>query len=42
MYLSGFKVFMNKKIPDAVGCPPVELSKEEVFFDYMKDMDDDK
>jgi hypothetical protein len=41
MYLSGFKVFMNRKIPEAVGCPDIQLTKEEVFFDYLKDFDDD-
>jgi hypothetical protein len=41
MYLSGFKVFMNREIPAAVGCPDSELLKEEVFKDFMKDEDDD-
>jgi len=41
MYLSGFKVFMNREIPAAVGCPDSELLKEEVFKDFMKDEDGD-
>lgn len=31
MYLSGFSVFMNKAIPDAIGCPDVEITKKEAF-----------
>ena len=40
MYLKGFKTFLNRKIPQAVGCPDVVLSKEDVYKDFMKDFDD--
>ena len=32
---------MNRKIPDAVGCPDVEITKKEAFQDYLKGIDDD-
>ena len=42
MYLSGFSFFMNKNIPDAIGCPDVSITKREAYVDLMKDLDDDK
>ena len=36
MYLSGFQGYMNKKIPAAVGCPDVEISKLEAYKDNLK------
>ena len=41
MYLSGFSVFMNKEIPEALGCPDVELTKREAFVDAIKGWDND-
>ena len=41
MYLSGFSVFMNKEIPDAIGCPDVGVTKREAFVDAIKGWDDD-
>ena len=42
MYLSGFSFFMNKNIPDAIGCPDVQITRREAYLDYIKSLDDDK
>jgi hypothetical protein len=41
MYLSGFSGFMNKEIPEAIGCPDVEVTKREAFVDAVKGWDND-
>lgn len=41
MYLKGYKVFMNKKIPSAVGCPDTVIEKVDAYKDYLKSVDDD-
>jgi hypothetical protein len=41
MYLSGFSVYMNKAIPDAIGCPDVEVTKKQAYVDAIKGWDDD-
>lgn len=41
MYLSAVSIYMNKEIPDAVGCPDIEISKLDAYTDYLKGIDDD-
>jgi len=41
MYLGGFKVLMNKKIPSAVGCPDTSIDKVDAYKDYLKSTDGD-
>jgi hypothetical protein len=41
MYLSGFSTYLNRKIPDPVGCPDVGVTKREAFVDAIKGWDDD-
>lgn len=42
MYLSGISFFMNKNIPDAIGCPDISITKREAYLDVIKGFDNDK
>lgn len=39
MYLAAVTVFMNKEIPDAVGCPDMGVGKKDAYIDYIKGID---
>ena len=41
MYLSYFKTFVNKRIPDPMGCPESEISKEDAYADIKNNYEDD-
>jgi hypothetical protein len=41
MYLAGIEGLMQRKIPEAVGCPEVEISKLSAYQDNLKKLNDD-
>lgn len=41
MYLASITLFMNKEIPEAVGCPDIGIAKKDAYLDLIKDFDDD-
>jgi hypothetical protein len=42
MWLAGLEIFLNRKIPDPIGCPDEEISPEDAYKDYFKDFDEHK
>ena len=41
MYLSGIQSFVNQKIPSLNYCPEITLTKEDAYYDRMKDFNGD-